>query len=86
MTSQATPIADALKAMRAAMQAGQFDDAARQADALLADHPDNQDALYMAAATARYLGQDDRAFNLLGRLKRVAPDFGRAFQEEGLRR
>ncbi|RIJ27845.1 tetratricopeptide repeat-containing sulfotransferase family protein [Henriciella mobilis] len=83
MTSQATPIADALKAMRAAMQAGQFDDAARQADALLADHPDNQDALYMAAATARYLGQDDRAFNLLGRLKRVAPDFGRAFQEEG---
>ena len=83
MTTQATPIADTLKEIRASMQAGAFDDAARLAADVLSNDPDNQDALYMAAATARYRGKLSDAFGFLARLKRIAPDFGRAFQEEG---
>ena len=65
------------------MQAGKFDDAAAKAGEVLAQAPDNQDALYMAAATARYRDRPEEAFRHLDRLKRIAPDFGRAFQEEG---
>lgn len=83
MTSDATPIADALKAVRASMQAGRFDDAATQLSTILDRDPDNQDAVYMAAATARYRNRHEEAFAHLDRLKRMAPDFGRAFQEEG---
>ena len=83
MTTEAHSLAETLKAIRAAMQAGKFDDAARLASEALSVEPENQDALYMAAATARYRGEPSQAFDYLGRLKRVAPDFGRAFQEEG---
>ena len=83
MTPDASQIDDQLKTIKAAMQAGRFDDAARLLDDVLASAPDNQDALYMAAATARYRNETEMAFSLLERLKRVAPDYGRAFQEEG---
>ena len=83
MTTEATPIADALKSVKASMQAGRFDEAAARLDGILDQDPDNQDAVYMAAATARYRNRHDDAFAHLERLKRMAPDFGRAFQEEG---
>ena len=74
---------NALKKVQSAIQQGQFDMARRQLETLLADHPGNQDGLYMDAVCARYLGQTDEAFAILDALKRVSPDFGRAFQEEG---
>ncbi|WP_300378369.1 tetratricopeptide repeat-containing sulfotransferase family protein [Henriciella sp.] len=83
MTTEATSNADSLKAVKSMMQAGRFDEAAGRLDDLLTGEPENQDALYMAAATARYRERHAEAFSFLDRLKRVAPDFGRAFQEEG---
>lgn len=65
------------------MQSGQFDEASSALDTILETDPENRDALYMAAATARYLEAYDAAFDYLDRLKRIVPDFGRAFQEEG---
>ena len=83
MTSQANPTADALKSIKASMQAGRFDEAAQLLKEFLSADPENQDAVYMAAATARYRNQPEEAFRHLDKLKRLAPDFGRAFQEEG---
>jgi len=50
---------------------------------VLAAEPDNTEALYMAAVCHRYLGQFEQAAATLDQLKHLAPDFGRAHQEEG---
>lgn len=65
------------------MQAGRFQDAWEQVQRLLKAQPDDQDGLYMAAVCARYLKRFDAANECLNTLKRAAPDFGRAYQEEG---
>ena len=82
MTATAEPN-QALREAQKALQAGDFASAARIAESLLADRPDSQDALYMAAVSARYQGRHDAALSHLAALKRVAPDYGRAYQEEG---
>ncbi|MEM5518183.1 sulfotransferase [Henriciella sp. AS95] len=74
---------DILREVRAAMQVGNFEAALSRAKHLLDLAPEHRELLYMAAASARYLKQTDAARDYLSRLKRVAPDFGRAFQEEG---
>ena len=51
-------------------------------EALLSD-PDNQDALYFHAVSARYLGETETALRSLRSLIAIAPDYGRAYQEEG---
>lgn len=66
-----------------AMQAGQFAVAAEYADVLLTTNPDDQDGLYIAAVAARYLNDYGTAQLHLQRLKQAAPDYGRAYQEEG---
>ncbi|MEH6696344.1 MAG: sulfotransferase [Hyphomonas sp.] len=76
--SQAT-----LKDAQKAMQAGDFASAAGMAQAILDHQPDDQDALYIAAVCARYEGRHGDAADRLAELKAAAPDFGRAFQEEG---
>ncbi|MEL6665137.1 MAG: sulfotransferase [Pseudomonadota bacterium] len=75
--------ANQLKQAQAALQAGQFAEAAALADGILSRDRENQDGLYMAAVAARYLDQPDAAKAHLSALKQVAPDYGRAFQEEG---
>ena len=75
--------ADTLKHAQIAMQQGRFRDAANLTDGLLAVDPNDQDALYMAAVAARYDTQFEAAQTHIERLKTLAPDFGRAFQEEG---
>lgn len=74
---------DQLKQARSLMQRGSFKEASALLGGVLKATPDHQDAIYMAAACARYLDETDVAFEHLDRLKRLAPDFGRAFQEEG---
>jgi tetratricopeptide (TPR) repeat protein len=69
--------------IQALIQAGKFQNAANRLTTILHETPDSRDALYMAAVCARYLDHHDAAFRFLGQLKTVAPDFGRAFQEEG---
>lgn len=75
--------ADQLKQAQMAMRAGRFDEAAAIANQILAQDPAHIDGLYMAAVAARYLGQGERATTHLKALKQAAPDYGRAFQEEG---
>ncbi|MBO6688619.1 MAG: sulfotransferase [Henriciella sp.] len=75
--------AERLKRAQAAMQAGNFVEASKLAADLLAAESNDQDGLYMAAVAARYLGNIDQARAHLAALKQVAPDYGRAFQEEG---
>jgi len=75
--------ADRIKQAQSEMQAGRFQAAAVIVQAMLALDPADQDALYMAAVAARYLGQYEIAGDHLRALKQVAPEYGRAFQEEG---
>lgn len=75
--------ADLIKQAQAAMQAGKFADATTIATSILEVQPVDQDALYIAAVAARYLGQASNAHAHLQALKQAAPDYGRAFQEEG---
>lgn len=66
-----------------ALQRGQFDVAEQLISSLLKAAPDQQDVLYMSAVCARYLGKYSDAEGALQRLKEIAPEFGRAYQEEG---
>jgi len=63
--------------------ARQFDEALQELGAALDTHPDNMDALYMSAVCHRYKRNFDIALGFLGRLKILAPENGRAHQEEG---
>ena len=66
-----------------ALQAGQFEAGLAMARALLADTPDDGEALYMAAVAARYLKRYDEAAQHLAALHAAMPEYGRAWQEEG---
>lgn len=69
--------------IQALMKAGDFNTALHATLTFLENEPNHQDGLYMAAVSARYLNRLDDADKFLHRLKLAAPDFGRAFQEEG---
>lgn len=61
----------------------QFEAAKAAVARLLEDEPDNVEALYMQTVCDRYLAAFDDAVESLERLKALAPDHGRAHQEEG---
>ncbi|MCA8901131.1 MAG: sulfotransferase [Hyphomonas sp.] len=83
-TMNASAPADAtLRQAQKAIQAGNFPAAAKLVSDVLAAQPNHQDALYMAAVCARYEGRHDDALARLAELKSAAPDYGRAYQEEG---
>jgi len=76
-------ISAGLKSVQTAMQAGAFDRALETLEPLLAAAPDHPDALYMRAASQRYLKRFTEASDTLDRLRAAAPEFGRGLQEEG---
>ena len=78
-----TDTAARLKSIQAYMYKGTFEVALAEIERLLADTPDLVDALYMKAVCERYLARPQAARQTLQDLKRLAPDFGRAHQEEG---
>ena len=82
MTALADP-ESALQQARKAIQAGDFPTASKIAADVLAGQPDHRDALYMAAVCARYENRHEDALAQLTKLKAAAPDYGRAWQEEG---
>ena len=82
-SSETVSRSDLVMQAQKAMQAGQFADAAKHAGALLDANSEDQDGLYMAAVAARYLNDFVLAQSYLQKLKQVAPDYGRAYQEEG---
>ncbi|WP_300541792.1 tetratricopeptide repeat-containing sulfotransferase family protein [Maricaulis sp.] len=73
----------ALKTAQTQMYEGRFDAALETVRPILDGNPDHTDALYVSAVCARYLKQWDEAQAHLARIRRTAPEFGRAHQEEG---
>ena len=61
----------------------QFAEAARTAEALLAERPEDRDLLYMLAVAQRYLGRVSAALATLERLEALYPDYPRLHQERG---
>ncbi|HEX4266708.1 MAG TPA: sulfotransferase [Steroidobacteraceae bacterium] len=61
----------------------QFAEAARSAEALLADSPEERELLYMLAVAQRYLGRIPAALATLVRLEELHPDYPRLHQERG---
>ncbi|HET9107507.1 MAG TPA: sulfotransferase [Steroidobacteraceae bacterium] len=69
--------------VRQLLDRGQFAEAARAAQALLAAGPPERDLLYMLAIAQRYLGQIPAALATLARLEELHPDYPRLHQERG---
>jgi len=63
--------------------AKRFDDALTDLAGVLEADPENVEALYMSAVCRRYKRDFAAAFEVLATLKAVAPEHGRAYQEEG---
>jgi len=63
--------------------AKRFDDALTDLAGVLEADPENIEALYMSAVCRRYKTDFQPALELLAQLKVVAPEHGRAHQEEG---
>ncbi len=72
-----------LKSIRDKVVAKRFDDALTDLAVVLAADPENPEALYMSAVCRRYKSDYQPALELLAKLKAVAPEHGRAHQEEG---
>ncbi|MGY6550900.1 MAG: tetratricopeptide repeat-containing sulfotransferase family protein [Erythrobacter sp.] len=77
------PEAELLKSAQDALQAGRFDAALAAAHAVLEQHGEHGEALYLAAVAARYARRFDEAAALIARLHRAMPEYGRAWQEQG---
>ncbi len=68
---------------RKALSDGNFDRAMQHAREVLADDPEQEEALYLLAVSQRYAGQVDQALTTLEKLQSLKPDYGRAVQEAG---
>jgi len=76
------PVPD-LGSIQEKIVAKRFDDALTDLADVLQAEPDNPDALYMSAVCRRYTGDFGTALQLIGQLKEIWPEHGRAHQEEG---
>lgn len=75
--------ADDLSSIQEKIVAKRFDEALRCIEAILDTEPEHPEALYMSAVCQRYLGNQAAALAVLDQLKRLQPEHGRAYQEEG---
>ena len=73
----------AAAAVRGLLGRRRFAEALTAGEALLADHPDQRDALLMVAVAQRFLGQIPEAMATLDRLERLQPRFSRVHEERG---
>lgn len=78
-TTSKTALAD----LQSTIAAGNFAAALEGIDTLLAQDPNNSDALYMAAVCYRYTQRFTQAQEALDSLKAVPHDRGRCYQEQG---
>ena len=74
---------DLLQTVQARMYAGEFHAAIALLDGAIPTDPESTEALYLRAVCHRYLKDVPAALADLDALKQMAPDFGRAYQEEG---
>lgn len=72
-----------LRAIQDKIVKKRFDDALLDLAEVLQSDPDNVEALYMSAVCYRYTRDFKPALGSLAMLKSVAPEHGRAYQEEG---
>ncbi|GGN54359.1 hypothetical protein GCM10011349_29980 [Novosphingobium indicum] len=80
---QTRPEGETLAAAQDALRGGRFEDAHAGAQAILAQEPENAEALYLAAVACRYLERFKEASECLDRLGAVMPEYGRCWQERG---
>ena len=73
----------AVETVQRKIVAKRFDEALGDLAEILGNDPDNSEALYMSAVCYRYKGLFSEALEQLERLKAIAPEHGRAHQEEG---
>jgi len=72
-----------LSAIQALISSQKFEQALQQLSAHLADHPNDVEALYLLAVCHRYNNDNTQAQAALNRMIALAPDHGRAHQEQG---
>jgi len=72
-----------LASVQAKIVAKQYREALADLELILRDEPNNTDALYMSAVCRRYRREFDPALKQLRQLQALAPENGRAHQEEG---
>ena len=72
-----------LRQAQGQLKAGNLAVTIQIAQGVLVSSPENIDALYLIAVAQRYQNQFSLAHNTLLRLRKIAPEFGRAYQEEG---
>lgn len=83
MAAQNDKRADQLQSAQKLLQSGDFAGGLALASELLAETPQDTEALYVAAVACRYLTQFDLAGDYLAQLHTAAPEYGRAWQEAG---
>ena len=83
MTEPAPETAASLKKAQALIVDSAFGEALVVLDSVLAAEPASIDGLYMKAVCERYLNKFESAGKTINALKATAPEFGRAYQEEG---
>ena len=83
MTVTDNDIDEKLAIVQDQIRRGDFSGASVALDEILADAPALANALYMRAVCDRYTKDYAGALKFLDRLKKVKPDYGRAYQEEG---
>ena len=72
-----------LRSIQDKVVAKRFDDALTDLAGILEVDPENTEALYMSAVCRRYKADFRPALDALAKLKALAPEHGRAHQEEG---
>jgi len=75
--------ASTLQQAQKLLQSGDFARGHEFARGLLGDHPDDGEALYLAAVATRYSRDFAQSKSYLERLHTAMPEYGRAWQEEG---
>jgi len=72
-----------LQSIQSKVVARRFDDALADLSGVLKDDPENLEALYMSAVCRRYTKDFEAGLGVLAEIKDIAPEHGRAHQEEG---
>jgi tetratricopeptide (TPR) repeat protein len=72
-----------VRRLRGLLEQGQFAAAVIDAQALLAEVPENRDLLYITAVSQRYLKRIPEALGTLARCESLHPGFSRLYQERG---
>ncbi|GAA4647609.1 tetratricopeptide repeat-containing sulfotransferase family protein [Pontixanthobacter gangjinensis] len=83
MSAETELRAEHIKQAQKLLQAGNFAGGLAAAKAILSQTPDEAEALYLAAVSARYLKDYKQAEAYLARLHAATPEYGRAWQEAG---